>query len=65
MPASSCGWRDTLNGLEIDALPTAAPATVAASIILPGHTVSEIGTKLSLGLSQTADAKTFLFVHGN
>ena len=56
---------DTLNGLEIDAVPAAAPGVVAASIILPGHTISDIGTKLSIGLSQTADARTLLFVHGN
>lgn len=56
---------DTLNGLEIDAVPLGAPATAAASIVLPGHTVSEIGSKLSLGLSATSDGRTFLFVHGN
>jgi len=56
---------DTLNGIEVDALPTNPANKIAASVILPGHTISEIGTKLSLGLSQTADKQSFLFIHGN
>ena len=55
---------DTLNGLEIDAVPANATTKTAATVVLPGYTLNDIGSKLSLGLI-TADGKSFFFMHAN
>lgn len=56
--------KDTPAGLELDATPTAA-SKPSAQIILAGHTVADIGSKLTLGVSSTTDGTSFLFFHAS
>jgi hypothetical protein len=56
--------RNSLFGLEVDANPIAgSPAKNTAEILLQGYSTANIGSKLSLGISSTADGTSFLFVH--
>jgi hypothetical protein len=57
--------KDSVAGLEIAATPATLTGKISAEIVLPGFTVSDIGTRLSLGVSSTNDGKSFFFVHGN
>lgn len=57
--------KDTPLGMEIDATPVLATNPISAQITLPGFTVADFGTKLSLGLSSNVDGTSFVFLHGN